>query len=186
VTVAEYGCYLRASGKTAPTDELDHPAVRVSWRDATAYAAWLAQLTGLPWRLPTEAEWEKAARYDPNTRTSRIYPWGDTFDKARCNTYESGIRGTTPVGTYPNGASPCGALDMAGNVWEWTSSLFKPYPYNASDGRERADSTDSRVLRGGSWYIDPRFARAAYRLLNDPGGIVGNVGFRVARSLAPS
>ncbi|HEY7834579.1 MAG TPA: SUMF1/EgtB/PvdO family nonheme iron enzyme [Ktedonobacterales bacterium] len=175
VTVAEYACFVR-DGHAAPDkgtyqpitwqeqlNRLDHPVVCVSWRDAVAYVAWLAQLTGQPWRLPTEAEWEKAARYDPATRASRVYPWGDAFDQSRANTSGSGRNGTTPVDSYPGGASPCGAQDMAGNVWEWTSSLYQQYPYNASDGRERVDSTGSRVLRGGSWNRDPAVSRAACR-----------------------
>jgi formylglycine-generating enzyme required for sulfatase activity len=153
--------------------------VNVSWNDATAYAAWLARTTGQPWRLPTEAEWEKAARWDPATRHARIYPWGDTFEASRANTRSGGPGRTTPVGTYPTGASPCGAQELAGNVWEWTSSLKQPYPYNAQDGRERADSTGNRVLRGGSWNLDPRYARAAYRNDRDPDFIHAYVGLRV-------
>ena len=198
VTVAEYTCFVRA-GQPAPPDGTfrpitwdeqlkrhDHPVVCVSWRDAVAYASWLAKTTGQPWRLPTEAEWEKAARWDAANRHSRIYPWGDAFDKVRCNTSESGKGGTTPVGSYPSGASPCGAQEMAGNVWEWTSSAFKSYPYDASDGRERADSTDNRVLRGGSWGSVvglPARPAAAATFPITRGGIIG---FRVARSLAPS
>ena len=199
VTVAEYTCFVRA-GQPAPPDGTfrpitwdeqlkrhDHPVVCVSWRDAVAYASWLAKTTGQPWRLPTEAEWEKAARWDAANRHSRIYPWGDAFDKVRCNTSEGGKRGTTRVGSYPSGASPCGAQEMAGNVWEWTSSAFKSYPYDASDGRERADSTDNRVLRGGSWNFVARDARAAYRSHCGPRYRSGvGLGFRVARSLAPS
>ncbi|WIG58165.1 MAG: hypothetical protein OJF49_000910 [Ktedonobacterales bacterium] len=161
ITVAEYACFVR-SGHAAPNDwttqqgKLDHPVVYVSWHDAVAYAAWLAKLTGQPWRLPTEAEWEKAARWDPQRRASRLYPWGDTFDQSRANTRESGKNGTTPVGSYPNGASPCGAQDLAGNVWEWNSSLYKPYPYSSTDGRENLDnSTENRVLRVGSWGSSP-------------------------------
>ena len=175
VSVAEYACFVRA-GHTAPPpgtfrpiawnrqlDHPDHPAVCVCWHDATAYAAWLASVTGQPWRLPTEAEWEKAARWDAAANTSLIYPWGNAFDPARCNTSESGIRATTPIGSSPTGASPCGAHDMAGNVWEWTSSVHKPYPYQASDGRERPEATGHRVLRGGSWHFGATVARATYR-----------------------
>ncbi|HEY7833299.1 MAG TPA: SUMF1/EgtB/PvdO family nonheme iron enzyme [Ktedonobacterales bacterium] len=190
VTVAEYACFVRA-GHAAPAspwnkltwDEqlkrFDHPVVNVSWDDATAYAAWLAKTARQSWRLPTEAEWEKAARWDPAARKSRIYAWGDSFDKNHCNTHESGIGATTPVGSYPTGASPCGAQDMTGNVWEWTHSLWKPYPYNPTDGRERADSTEDRVLRGGSWGNAPAGSRAAYRDVFVPTLASGNLGFRV-------
>jgi toxoflavin biosynthesis protein ToxD len=93
----------------------------------------------------------------------RIYPWGDEFDTARCNTSESGIETTTPVGRYPNGESPYHVQDLAGNVWERTSSLFQPYPYRKNDGRENLDSNENRVLRGGSWFYDSQNTRAAYR-----------------------
>jgi formylglycine-generating enzyme required for sulfatase activity len=184
VTVAEYACFVR-SGQREPRNwqvqlaKLDHPVVFVTWHDAMAYAAWLAKLTGQHWRLPTEAEWEKAAR----GTDGRIYPWGGTFDRTRCNTYESGIGTTTPVGNYPNGASPYSAQDMAGNVWEWTSSLFKRYPYRADDDRERVDSTENRVMRGGSSLNGAGRARAACRKSNWPDLLNNIYGFRLA--LAP-
>ncbi|HEY7093355.1 MAG TPA: formylglycine-generating enzyme family protein [Ktedonobacterales bacterium] len=184
VTVAEYACFVRA-GQKEPTSwqaqlgKLDHPVVSVSWHDAVAYAGWLAAHTGQPWRLPSEAEWEKAAR-GPD---GRIYPWGNQFDASRANTDEGTERTTTPVGSYSGGASPYGALDMAGNVWEWTSSVFKPYLYTPTDGRERADSTENRVLRGGSWNVIAGGSRAAYRDHYPPGYLDGGSGFRVV--LAP-
>ena len=170
VTVAEYDCAVRANAVREPPESLpidwatqqshsDHPVVCVSWKDALAYVRWLAKVTGQPWRLPSEAEWEKAAR----GTDGRIYPWGDTFDKARCNTSESGINTTTPIGHYPNGESPYHVQDMTGNVWEWTSSLFKPHPYRKNDGRENLGSTGNRVLRGGSCYDYAINARAAFR-----------------------
>ncbi len=179
LTVAEYAYFLRARGRAAPTGEdgklyevswqtqlrqrLDHPVVRVSWDDAVEYARWLAVRTGHPWRLPTEAEWEKAARWDQEMEAVRRFPWGDRFDAKRCNTIEGKQGTTTPVGTYASGASPYGAQDMAGNVWEWTSSLYLPYPYSATDGREQKNSTDMRVMRGGSWAGVSGLARAAFR-----------------------
>jgi formylglycine-generating enzyme required for sulfatase activity len=185
VTVAEYACFVRA-GHKGPSDwqqqlgTLDHPVVNVSWDDATAYAAWLKQQAGQPWRLPTEAEWEKAVRWDPAARRARIYPWGDTFDAHRANTTG---KGTPSVGSYPSGASAYGIQGASGTLWEWTSSLKKPLPYSPSDGRERTEPDDNRVLRGGSWDATPRNARAAYRLsgqyvylLRDNGRYVG---FRV-------
>ena len=122
----------------------------VNWHDARAYCQWLAEETGKVVRLPTEAEWEKAAR----GTDGREYPWGDGFDQGRCNTGASLIRDTTSVGTYsPQGDSPYWAVDMAGNVCEWTSSLEKAYPYNAADGRENPAVEGRRVLRGGSFVM---------------------------------
>ena len=139
---------------------------------------WLAKTTGQPWRLPTEAEWEKAARWDPRARVSRLYPWGDTFDKSRCNTSESG-KDHDAGRQLSKRASPYGAQDMAGNVWEWTSSLYMPYPYRQNDGRENLNSTENRVLRGGSWYSNARDARAAYRNDLRPDRFSDNCGFRL-------
>jgi formylglycine-generating enzyme required for sulfatase activity len=174
ITVAEYACAVAAKAVREPSGSdswqtqlgrLDHPVVDVSWEDAVDYARWLAKVTGRPWRLPSEAEWEQAAR----GTDGRSYPWGDTFHKARCNLYEDGIRKTTPVGSFPSGASPYGVQDMTGNVWEWTSGLYMSYPYRPDDGREREDSTDyrvpHRVVRGGSWLNgDAKFARTACQL----------------------
>lgn len=192
VTVAEYACLVRAGYDEPPTSgsvtwdlqlqRLDHPVICVSWHDAMAYAAWLADQTGELWRLPTEAEWGKAARWDPATRKSHIYPWGDAFDQARCNTGGSGKGATPPVGAFPNGASPCGAHDMTGNVWERTSSIYTPYPYRPEDGRERVDSTEHRVLRGGSWSSGPRSCRAAVRVHDHPNYFRDNAGFRLVRA----
>ncbi len=168
VTNAQYLAFVQAAGHEQPKHweggkppkgKEDHPVVYVTWHDAVAYCNWLAEVTGKPYRLPTEAEWEKGAR----GTDGRIYPWGDEFDKTKCNTGESRIGDTTPVGKYPNGASPYGVVDMAGNVWEWTSSLFRSYPYDPEDGREDPGSTDNRVLRGGSWFSVSDWVRSAFR-----------------------
>src|SRR5262249_5019358 len=156
----------------------DHPVVNITWSAARAYAVWLAQLTGASWRLPTEAEWEKAAR----GTQGRIYPWGNQWDKTRANTKEGGPSDTTAVGTYPTGASPYGVQDMAGNVWEWTSTLYGSYPYSQDDGRENPDSAGNRVLRGGSWNNGREQARAAYRLVNAPDVVFAVNGFRLVRA----
>jgi formylglycine-generating enzyme required for sulfatase activity len=189
LTVAEYALAIAAKAAQPPVTigtvswqdqqkRPTHPVVNITWQDATNYAAWLAKVTGQPWRLPTEAEWEKAAR----GTDQRIYPWGNTWDKTKANTLEGGIQDTTPVGSYPAGASPSGALDMAGNVYEWVSSIYAPYPYKATDGRENPkDISSSRVLRGGSW-IDPGAdARTAARYFFAGVSIASsNVGTRLA------
>jgi formylglycine-generating enzyme required for sulfatase activity len=164
---------------------LEHPVVNVSWHDAVAYCAWLKDCTGEPWRLLTEAEWEKAARWDEKTRSARVYPWGQEFDPHRCNTRESSLGATTPVGLYPNGASPAGAQDMAGNVREWTSTRYASYPYERLDGRERADARGERVQRGGSWFSFGSDARCAFRDWHDPDETSAAVGFRLALEAPP-
>jgi formylglycine-generating enzyme required for sulfatase activity len=150
-----------------------------------AYCQWLNEtmqneefrMRNLQIRLPTEAEWEKAARGTGGLE----YPWGNQFDKNKCNTSEGGKGDTTPVGLYSTqGDSPYGCADMSGNVWEWTHSLFKPYPYKADDGREDEKASGARVLRGGSFVGSSRFARCAYR---DNSVVLGNLrGFRVVAS----
>lgn len=190
VTVAEYAFAVRAGAVLLPAHWAaqqhcpDHPVVSVSWNDAMKYLTWVIKATGQRgWRLPTEAEREKAAR----GTDGRIYPWGDSFDSDRCNSCQSGINTTTSVGSYPasdaqrSGASPYGVEDMAGNVSEWTSSLYRPYPYDLTDGREDQTSTENRMLRGGSWNGDG--ARAAYREPDGPDANYYSYGFRLA--LAP-
>ena len=98
------------------------PVVGVCWYEARAYCAWLSAQTGQFWRLPSEAEWEAAAR----GRSGRRYAWGDDFDAGCCNTFESHVRGTTPIGVFPGGDTPEGLVDLSGNVWEWTSSAYHP------------------------------------------------------------
>ena len=148
-----------------PPERANHPVVYVTWHEALAYARWLAEATGKPYRLPTEAQWEKAARGDKDRRG---YPWGDDFDAAKCNMANTGIDTTSAVGMFPGGASPYGVLDMSGNVWEWCSSLYRDYPYNSNDGREDLEAAGSRVLRGGAFYADRRYVRCAYRLMFNP------------------
>jgi formylglycine-generating enzyme required for sulfatase activity len=163
----------------------DHPVVQVSWQDAKAYCDWLSQAfpaelpPGGRFRLPTEAEWEKAARGE----FANEWPWGEQApDPSRCNIVESKIGDTTPVGSYsPQGDSPYGAADMAGNVWEWTGSLYKPYPYDPSDGREDERGAGSRVVRGGSWDYYRYLARCASRYWNEPASFYDDLGFRLVR-----
>ena len=178
VTNAQYAAFVQTTGSSVPENKEDHPVVNVSWYDATKYCQWLAEVTGKIYRLPSEAEWEKAAR----GTDGRIYPWGDEWDASRCNTSKGGKRGTTPVGTYPQGASPYGCLDMAGNVWEWTRSLYKNYPYDPTDGREDLDAGGRRVVRGGSWGDLRGLARCADRGWDGPVDRGSNRGFRLVVS----
>jgi len=164
-------------GFSYPPEEGNHPVTGVSKKDAEAYIEWLNSKAGTKFRLPTEAEWELAARgYD-----GRIFPWGNTFDPWRCNTSESMKKGTTPVGFYsPSGDSVYGVADMVGNVWEWTSTILKPYPYRSDDGREKKDSNAAYVIRGGAWYYSRKLARCACREGMGSEQSSDSIGFRLA------
>ena len=218
VTNREYEEFVRATGhrppplwegSTAPAGKGNHPVVRIAHEDALAYTQWLSGETERPYRLPTEAEWEKAAR----GTDGRIYPWGNYFDHERCNTVEGNtlsmlyrrarplygvvmrvgafvvdrgligdrfdrIVATTPIGMYANGASPYGALDMAGNAEEWVADRFELYPgYPFGD---RYDwSAEGSVCRGGAWNRPGDVARVARRHGNYVG--TGSIGLRLAR-----
>jgi len=205
VTNAQYLRFVEATGRVWQSDEgrrperATCPAAYVSWHDARAYCAWLAEA----WRaegkiagdevvrLPTEAEWEKAARGTDGRR----WPWGDEWDETRCNTSELGLGGTTPVGIFPKGASPYGCLDMAGNVWEWTVSLwgrdvqepeFK-YSYKPTDGREKLEASHDVlwVVRGGAFDYSQYRARCAGRVRDHPNLRWSSGGFRLVVSRAP-
>lgn len=175
VTVAEYAFAVAAGGMPEPRDwarqsqQPDHPVVQISWKQAQGYVGWLAQTTGEPWRLPTEEEWEKAAR----GTDGRIYPWGDQWDPSRANTSEGGPESTTPVGAYPAGASPYGALDMAGNVNEWCG-----IPSNSPLARP-GGAAGTGYLAGGSWNDSPAMARAAHRSQLFMGERTEDTGFRL-------
>lgn len=172
---------------------LNHPVVGVSWYEAHAYSQWLAlALTsagklpqGATLRLPTDAEWEWAARGDP----PRTYPWGDAWDPAACNSGQARLGRTCAVGLFPQGVSAWLAAkeqqvyDLAGNVWDWTQSLHLPYPYSATDGPENLDAAGGRVTRGGSWDLDADYCRCACRYCITPEDSYDSLGFRVARPL---
>lgn len=162
----------------------NQPVVGVSWYECVAYCCWLSAETGQSYRLPTEAEWEKAARGPEG----RQYPWGNQFEASRLNALvaERRVSATTPVGIYPKGASPYRVLDMAGNVWEWCATKWgKPYPYEVTEDEWTDDylkGSGTRVLRGGSWYDSEYSARCAYRFRRYPSSRLYYWGCRVVVS----
>jgi len=169
--------------RTYPRGREAHPVVLVTWADTLAYCQWLSQVTGYRCRLPTEAEWEKAAAWDATVGRARRYPWGDEFDETRCNVDAHGALrlDTTPVDHYGDeGASPCGLSDCAGNVWEWTGSLYVPYPYIAEGRREDQLGVMQRTVRGGAYDRGPEAALCAWREGAEPGLRAADIGFRVA------
>ena len=161
----------------------NQPVVGVTWFEARAYCRWLSVQTGKAYDLPSEAQFEAAAR----GTDGREYPYGSPFDVTRSNTFESHIRRTTPIGIFDN-ATPEGAFDLTGNAYTWTTSIYDqeqfPYPYQAEDGRENISSNSRRVLRGGSWDYNPYNARAAYRNNYPPNARSNGSGFVLVR--APS
>jgi formylglycine-generating enzyme required for sulfatase activity len=185
VTVAQYRQFCRATGRAMPEEPPfgwhdDHPVVNVSWDDAAAYAAWAGA------SLPTEAQWEKAAR----GTDGRIYPWGNAWDGARCgNSVDGSAASPSPVDSFPAGASPYGAQDLAGNVWEWCTDWYDGQYYQHAPRRNPSGPATgtARVLRGGSWDVgDPGYFRSALRDRLNPVSWDYYFGFRcVVRSPGP-
>ncbi len=182
VTVAQYRKFSAATGRNMPEAPKwgwldDHPIVNVSWEDATAYAQWAGAA------LPTEAQWEKAAR----GTDGRMYPWGNEWDAAKCNNRVGNNRSTqtSPVGNYPEGASPYGCLDMAGNVWQWCADWYNTQYYDQSPScnPSGAKTGGARVLRGGSWYgYFPDGFRVFFRYGDFPKVKNNSFGFRCVMS----
>jgi iron(II)-dependent oxidoreductase len=161
----------------------DEPVVHVCWYEADAYARWAGR------RLPTEAEWEKAARHDPATGRSRRYPWGDADPgPEHANLGQRHLR-PAPAGAYAEGAAPSGARQLIGDVWEWTSSDFAPYPgFAAFPYKEYSEvffGPDYKVLRGGAFGVSPVVARGTFRNWDYPVRRQIFSGFRTARDEAP-
>jgi formylglycine-generating enzyme required for sulfatase activity len=187
VTNAQYAAFIQSTGSRAPEHwpeggvppALDqHPVVNVSWDEANAFCRWASGVTQTSIRLPTEAEWEKAAR----GIEGKIWPWGnEPPDKTRCN-FNKHVGNTTPVGYFGRGAeSPFGCIDMAGNVWEWTASLFKPYPFHPEEEAKDSRSREARVVRGGAWDCGADAVRTPRRARADPTTRLYTRGFRCAR-----
>lgn len=194
VTVGQYKAFIRATGhkppdwsevtKHSPTDQ--HPMIYVGWHDAMAYSIWAGK------RLPTEAEWEYAAR---GGLVGKVYPWGNTIDSNKAN-YGENVGKTTPVGRY--GANGYGLYDMGGNVWEWCLDEYdKNFYANSPRANPIAGATSikqilnkytrvkSNILRGGSWDHTAYYVRIAYRGYQAPAVTSNNLGFRCARTVSP-
>ena len=156
----------------------NHPAVMVTWYEATAFCNWLGEKLGLEVTLPSEAQWEKAARGDG---WPRRYPWGEKITPDHANYAETGIDATTAVGIFPQGRQPLGALDMSGNVWEWCRTKWRD-DYTSQPDDDHRKATTARVLRGGAFYYDARVVRCAFRLRYYPNYRYRCLGFRVVAS----
>lgn len=170
---------------TPPAELLDHPVTLVRWKDAVAYCGWLADVTGRQFRLPTEAEWEKAAR---GGIEEKRYPWGDRLDRNMANFLTDPslktAQGTTRCRTYP--ANGFGVFDMSGNVWEWVQDWYAPAYHEGSPSRHPTGPREGtlRVLRGGSWLsADGRMLSVSHRHQVPPDTYSYGIGFRVACSV---
>jgi iron(II)-dependent oxidoreductase len=172
--------WTRSMDRSAPVDPV-HPVCHVSWHEADAYARWAGK------RLPTELEWEAAATWDPAAGAARRYPWGDVVPNGARANVDQLVFGTAPIGAYAANVSPIGCYGMIGDVWEWTSSDFGPYPgfrsFPYPEYSEVFFGSDYKVLRGGSWATRPGVARATFRNWDYPVRRQIFSGFRCARDV---
>lgn len=202
ITVRQFEVFVAKAGYAMPPAKYaqvhNHPVRHINWFDALAFCEWASRVTRHVVRLPSEAEWEKAAR----GTDGRLWPWGNTEPKADLGNFrmfrtiwtrqfpkpgpDQSVRGisrhdSTPVGKYsPTSDSPYGCCDMSGNVWQWTNSLYRPYPYRAEDGRETSADLGMRVVRGGSFLSQRKRARCTSRLRQPPSNRVApDIGFRI-------
>lgn len=187
VTTAQYAKCVAAGACSAPAfltsatraeyygnpQYANFPVVAVNWHQATAYCAWAGR------GLISEVQWEKAAR----GTDARMYPWGNAAPDSGLLNFNANIGDTTEVGSYPGGASPYGAMDMAGNVWEWTADWVGTYPFGEVSNPPGPVSGEGLVLRGGSWLIIADYVRSAYRGWSYAEGFDFDSGFRCSRSL---
>lgn len=185
ITNEHYAAFVKAldyvppsdwQGGNPPNGKRKYPVTSISWKSAIAYCDWLSVVIGKHYTLPSEAEWEKAARGN-----NFIYPWGDVWEPGRCNARDGGKGTITPVGVYLDGVSPYGVLDMAGNVREWTRSILKEYPYDPEDGREELLTAPQaiRVVRGGAYNSERFDVRCARRCGDNPDTVSYKLGFRI-------
>ncbi|WP_327250445.1 formylglycine-generating enzyme family protein [Streptomyces sp. NBC_01244] len=192
VTNGEYRDFLDDTGHPGrpttwylgayPYDRSNHPVAGIEPEDADAYTNWLSRRSGHPWRLPTEAEWEHAAKGDDG----RPFPWGEAFDPEAANTRETGVHTTTPVGAFPAGRSPYGVHDMGGNVEEYVADLYLPYPGGPYVEDHLVETMGAyRVARGGSFARYGDLTRTRRRHGAFPGPLYP-VGFRIATSNLPN
>jgi formylglycine-generating enzyme required for sulfatase activity len=188
VTNRQYQAFVNASGYVTDAEHKNeantwrteytagkdsHPVVWMSWNDARAYCQWASK------RLPTEAEWEKAARGP----TIRLFPWGDGWDGSRLNSSTGQRKTTTPVGSFPDGASPYGVMDMAGNVWEWVNDWYGAGYYQTGNDQNPTgpEGGEDRVLRGGGYNNGLAEVRTANRHKGGQTGYAPDHGFRCAK-----
>ncbi|MBN1149057.1 MAG: SUMF1/EgtB/PvdO family nonheme iron enzyme [Anaerolineales bacterium] len=190
VTNAQYRAFVQATKHRPPSHweegeipqgKEQHPVVNVSWENARAFCQWASQVAKREVRLPTEAEWEKAASWEAGGK-KRKYPWGGEPPDERRSNFGNKFSDTTPVGKFsPLGDSPCGCADMAGNVWEWVADWYDVYP-GGDFGASKHFGQTYRVVRGGSWSGDGYYLRSAGRYWVDPAVTSNYFGFRCARS----